>query len=231
MLMVILTLYDALQELGYDAFIGENSNNIKGLEIVVFNSDQIIRKQSTKTDVAENETTETAKTKNAQIEINITEPVKDIDNFFKSFNKGEKLTLNEVKQTIEYIFDNKEVILADLNKLKIADLKKIVGPYTNNKVKADFVDSSYTQMLVNSYYALSNDSSLTITLDNTPYEEKVRNKVKSLLENLTQEKLDKLQADKKTAYEERVNKSREFADRIKILLLMKIIQGQENTEH
>ena len=49
----------ALQELGYDGFIGESSNNINGQEIVAFNPEQIQRvvSQETNTQATEQPTT------------------------------------------------------------------------------------------------------------------------------------------------------------------------------
>ncbi|MBQ7901103.1 MAG: methyltransferase [Clostridia bacterium] len=140
----------------------------------------------------------------------------DAENVLASVSQGESVSVDEIKAAYRYIADNETDIKAELSKLKNNELNKKLnfmdrGRYTK---KADMVDAIYEDMLEDVYYAVSGKETLTTSFfglgSNETQAQQVKRQIDEAFENLTDEKLKDILADKKKKHDAVMEKRAEM---------------------
>jgi hypothetical protein len=77
----------------------------------------------------------------------ITSGVSAYDGMFEQLRNGTELSATEIRQVIDYLADNQESVLAELNKLTKDDLKNRIGGHMwSDAKKAEYVSRAFSEM-------------------------------------------------------------------------------------
>ncbi|WP_243249696.1 hypothetical protein [Clostridium botulinum] len=87
--------------------------------------------------------------------------LEEISDFNNKFRKGEDMTLDYVKDMIQYILNNENIIKENLRELKVAELKKMISDSRYTR-KDEIVDHIYSSQVDNIYYFISGEDSIMI---------------------------------------------------------------------
>ncbi|MBO8161344.1 MAG: hypothetical protein H0Z24_06870 [Thermosipho sp. (in: Bacteria)] len=145
-----------------------------------------------------------------KITIDKNNPLKAIHEFNVKFKKGEDITLDEVKDIVNYLIENTGTIKMHLSKLKNKELSQMINPLVRNdyKTKKQMVDKIYTSQLIRTYLDLNDTTSYSHDFSKS-IEEDFKEKLKNTLDNLTEERLKEILEKNKKRYEEKINKLKE----------------------
>lgn len=132
--------------------------------------------------------------------------------------KGKSVSLKDMRNAVDAILLNRgEAIKAELSQLKNDELKKRISIYDRGRItkKAEMVDSIYTDMLSNLYYAISGKSTMTYLYDGTSFEEQQSKMLFDISRELTEESFSKRLADNAETYKKQLAAREEKIAKIK----------------
>lgn len=135
-----------------------------------------------------------------------------------SIRKGESVSLEYVRNVVDALLTNrKEAIKAELSKLKNEELKKRVSVYDRGRMtkKADMVDSIYSDMISNLYYALSGKDTITYIYDGSSFDTQQSKMLQDVVKGLTQDSLNEHLADNAAKYQKQLAAREEKLARVK----------------
>nr|WP_278002002.1 hypothetical protein [Clostridium botulinum] len=142
--------------------------------------------------------------------------LEEIGDFNDKFGKGEDMTLDYVKDMIQYILNNENIIKENLRKLKVAELKKMISDSRYTR-KDEIVDHIYSSQVDNIYYFISGEDSIMITIDfnASSIKQQMSNKINTAFVQLTEERLKDLLKGRKEKYEVYREKIKRLKESIK----------------
>lgn len=134
------------------------------------------------------------------------DPFKRATKITSVINRGEPVTVETVKQEVDYIFNNETAIKESLSKMKKDDIIKYArSAYARDYNKDELIKHTYETILTNLYYAVTGKNSYSYTFGES-YVNKLKSEIDTALEGMTRDKLDKMLSDNKTEYEESIAK-------------------------
>ncbi len=142
--------------------------------------------------------------------------LEEISDFNNKFRKGEDMTLDYVKDMIQYILNNEDIIKENLRELKVVELKKMISDSRYTR-KDEIVDHIYSSQVDNIYYFISGEDSIMITIDfnASSIKQQMSNKINMAFVQLTEERLKDLLKGRKEKYEAYREKIKRLKESIK----------------
>ncbi len=118
----------------------------------------------------------------------------EIIKIISSINNGYNISLDTVKNAVEYLINSENDIKSELSALKNSDLQKLLNPVDRSRrtKKADMVNGIYSGMLDEMYYAVTGSDTISYVFDGTPIDTRMKNMLRDAAEKTDADSFAKL---------------------------------------